>query len=55
MKTRSQTRKENEEKELVRIQKKILIETKKVREMLKKYSDKNKIPPKWFMNEILNN
>ena len=55
MKTRSQTKKENEENELVKAQIKILIHTKKIREMLQKYSDKNKIPPKWFMNEILNN
>ncbi len=30
-----------------------LIHTKKIRTRLKKYSDKEQPPPKWFMKEIL--
>ena len=35
-------------------QRKNLIYTKNVHEMLKKYSAEGKIPPKWFMNEMMN-
>lgn len=34
---------------------KILIETKKVREELIKRSKLGKLPPRWFMKEIMNN